>query len=98
QKNVEWKSTLSPPPNKISSPLSYFHAFFSPDLIDKIAQESNRYAMRKSEKELKATPAEIRKFLTILIFSGIFKTPSFRAYWKNEARFGIIANLMTRNR
>ena len=72
--------------------------FITDDIIKKVADETNLYAMQTDGKELGQTPNDIEQFIGILLFTGIYPCPLYRIYWENSSRFPAIADVMARNR
>ena len=96
--NVEFTGRFSEPPEEIPTPYEYFKQFIDDTCLENIAIQTNMYALQSSGKELNVTKAEIEQFIGILLFTGIYKCPSFRMYWENVSRFPLIADVMSRNR
>jgi hypothetical protein len=95
---TEWKGETPEALEEINDPLSYFLMFFDENMIQQIVDETNKYALQKFGKELKASVSEFKRYLAILVYTGIYKAPSFRLFWKNETRVGLVADLLSRNR
>ncbi|KAL7631295.1 UNVERIFIED_CONTAM: hypothetical protein RMT77_018402 [Armadillidium vulgare] len=74
-------------PEKVLTPLEYFKNFFSKDLMDHIAEQTNIYCIQeKINKNLNCSlihtdKNEIEQFLGILLFMGIYPLPQYRMYW-----------------
>ena len=75
----------------LSSPYLIFSLFFSFEQISTIVQNTNEYAYIKGAGEgrrwEKLTVGELKIWLAILIYTGIFKLPSIRDYWNRDDRF-----------
>ena len=66
--------------------------------MEYIALQSNIYAMNKDGKTLNTSADEIEQFIGILLLIGVYPCTSYRLYWDNYSRFGLIADVMSRNR
>jgi hypothetical protein len=78
-----------PPEVKIESPYSLFALFFSDDLIALLSSNTNKYAKTKhagqSGREWhKTTTSDIEIFLAILIYIGVYISPSDKDYWLTD--------------
>lgn len=73
------------------SPYSLFSLFFSPEQIEIIVKNSNKYAYVKNAGEGRSwkelTTKEFKIWLAILIYAGVFKLPSIRDYWNKDSKF-----------
>ena len=54
--------------------------------------------MQKDGKECGITADEIEKFISILLYMGLFSCPSYRMYWENNSRFSPVADTLPRHR
>ena len=114
---TSWSSTLHPvtinpftspvgPTVPISdSPLEVLELFFSADLMEKIIEESNRYANQvmgdeRYNKWKKVTVEELKAFLGFHILMGIIHLPAVDDYWRRDPllRYAPIADRITRDR
>lgn len=91
-------------PNNLESPVDVFLHIFPSTLIEKIAFQTNLYALQKNGGNTRYyTPTskkEIQIFLGINILMGLKKLPSYCDYWssKPELRDSFISGAMTRDR
>nr|XP_053657049.1 piggyBac transposable element-derived protein 3-like [Cherax quadricarinatus] len=82
-------------PLEIRSPYEYFCDFFTPDMVDNIAYQTNLYAKRKTKLTDFATDSEeIMRFIGILLFMIIAPLPSLEDYWKSSFRLPQVAEVM----
>ena len=98
---ASWSSTLHPvtinpftspvgPTVPISaSPMEVLELFFSADLMEKIVEESNRYANQvmgdeQFNKWTKVTVEELKAFLGFHILIGINHLPAVDDYWRRD--------------
>ena len=114
---TSWSSTLHPvtinpftspvgPTVPISaSPLEVLELFFSADLMEKIVEESNRYANQvmgdeKFNKWTKVTVEELDAFLGFHILMDIIHLPAVDDYWRGDPllHYAPIADRITRDR
>lgn len=89
----------------------YLNLFISNDIIVLIVVETNRNAdqylskvrISKSSRFSKWTPTnfdEIKKFIRLIMWFGLFDMPSIECYWSLKARYAnkVACNTMSRNR
>jgi hypothetical protein len=73
------------------TPYLIFSLFFSSDIFDIIVNNTNEYAASKLSEGGRPwqnlTLSELRIFIAMLIYMGIFKLPSTRDYWKNKYHY-----------
>ena len=94
-----------------TDPLHYFDLFFNDDLINIIAEETNRYAESKiSDKQLgpqsvwktwrEVSPHEIRVFLGLIINMGLVSIPEIKDYWSSNwlTQIKFFGDIISRNR
>ena len=110
QKKYKWKKSnvtipentfdrvFSDPPDEVYSALTYFKHFIDDDCIRHCTQQTNIYVMQKDGKECGITADEIEKFISILLYMGLFSCPSYRMYWENNSRFSPVADTLPRHR
>nr|XP_047132645.1 piggyBac transposable element-derived protein 3-like [Hydra vulgaris] len=80
-------------------PISYVRRFLTDELLQKIVDESNKYASQINiENMLRLEKDELEQFIGILYLMSIVKLPSTRMYWSNELYFEKVAAVMTLNR
>ena len=114
---TSWSSTLHPvtinpftspvgPTVPISaSPLDVFTLFFSSDLMEKITNETNRYAKQVMGNEMfskwnRITVDELKSFLGFHILMAMNHLPSLDDYWRRDPllHYAPIADRITRDR
>lgn len=77
--------------------IDFFEKMFTNEMVMKIVDETNKYAIQKESKNwTPVTPEEVRVFIGILIFMGIHRLPSTDHYWSTDPalRVDIIADTM----
>ena len=73
------------------SPLTIFTLFFSDPVLTDLADNTNAYAASKgagtgegSRQWVKTTPDELRIFLGIIVYMGVFRQNSVSEYWSTS--------------
>ena len=100
---------FSPPPREILSthercalffntvsttPFEIFSAFFTPQHLEIIVDNSNAYALQKVGRKWKSiTVIELQVFLALVIMMGLYVYPSVRDYWKTDRRLPLMNNM-----
>lgn len=77
--------------------IDFFETIFTEDMVLKIVEETNRYALEKSSKNwTPITSEEVRVFIEICIFMGIHRLPSTDHYWSSDPslRVDVISDTM----
>ena len=72
------------------TPYDIFKLFFSNEILRTIVNNTNKYG--KQKKEDSWMDIDFYEFLTwlgIIIYSGIYKTPSFKDFWNKDERMPI---------
>ena len=77
------------------SPAEYVSMFFSDEMTDKILLETNRYAMTKDNKFIDVTKQEICSYLSITLYMGIIRLPSYKLYWEKELNYTLVSGKMS---
>ena len=83
------------------SPFKVWHHFFTEDMIEYIARNTNLYANRDcNNRKFVVSAIEVRMFLGILLLSGYHTLPQTSNYWSTQPDLGVPAvyNVMTKNR
>ncbi|GBP85436.1 hypothetical protein EVAR_55197_1 [Eumeta japonica] len=81
------------------TPYTFFSYIFTSQILQKIVEESNLYAVQTNvQKPLNLSEAELRKFISVLIYMSVIKYPNVRLYWSNKVGFEPIKKIMTINR
>lgn len=81
-------------PNNLKTPLQYFKIFFSDDIIDLIANQTNLYSTQQFGKCVDTNRDEIETYLGIELMMGVVNMSSYIDYWSQETRFAPIADIM----
>ena len=80
------------------SPLELLMKYFTEDLFETIANETNVYSMTATGSSMNTNSFEIRKFFGINILMGNINLPRIRMYWQPATRIDRIAESMPVNR
>jgi hypothetical protein len=91
------------PPPKVEnhlSPVSLFELFFTPELMEKICNETNEYAAQKCHANFDLDVTSLKLFLSILLISGYAPLPRRSMYWKaaGDVHNPMVSAAMSRNR
>lgn len=90
-----WYSSIDQTPSVL------LEKFLSPEVIDMLVQNTNKYAkVEKGKTSFETSPGELRLFLAILFTSGYAPLPRRRLYWEpsDDVLNVAISAAMTRNR
>ena len=82
----------------IKEPIDYFKMFWTDDITELIANETNLYSVQKTGRSIKTTFHEMEQLLGMQMLMGVVKMPKYMLYWMAGTRFAPIADLMTRKR
>lgn len=78
--------------------IEYFFDFISADFFCTLATETNNYALKEKNIELKTSASELKQFFGILLMMGVVKMPRLEIYWANDTRYSPVADCMSHNR
>ena len=79
-------------------PMGHYKRFMNNELLDKIADESNKYAIQSNPSSLlNITRNELEQFFGILYVMSLVNMPSTRLYWSSEFNYDKVASVMTIN-
>ena len=78
--NCNFKGQVPNPPadQKIETPIKYFHQFMTNHMIQRIAEQSNIFRVKKNGK----CPKEIEPVLGMYLLMGLVQMPGVRYYWE----------------
>lgn len=82
----------------VLAPVQYFGELFDTEAFDLIAQQSDIFALQELGIELKCTKAEIRRYIGVLLYLGVFKIPQLRMAWAQNIKLTAVADSMSRDR
>ena len=80
-------------------PQQIFEKFFTMEEIERIYQESNKYAQSRRNSTFKMTPQRLLAFIAILLLSGYSTLPQQEMYWQrgDDSFNHVVSGLMTKN-
>ena len=82
-------------------PVEFFSKFFTEEVLQLLAEQTNLYAQQNKTRHWEGTTAdEIKAFLGLLIAMGTHGLPTFRMFWSTDPLFRVqpVADIMTRQR
>lgn len=86
---------------KWKTPCELFSLFYDTEVICHVVNHTKTYAMQKNDANFAAAfcVSYFKRFMGILILSGMIKLPSIRDYWSTNPAFGnvVVKQAMTRN-
>lgn len=83
---------------ELDTPYQFFSYFFSNELINKIVQETNLYAVQKRlERPPVFTAVDIRQYIGVILYMSLVNMPNTRSYWSQQLEFGPIKSVMSVN-
>lgn len=59
----------------------YFEKFFSEDLFQHIKEQTNLYTLQKEGKAINITDNDLKGFISIELWMGVVKLPTYSDYW-----------------
>ena len=87
------------PPVLLYDSFVYFRRFFTDEMLEHIAYQTNLYATQQCvTTTFKTTPEEIMNFIAILLYMGVVPMPSLDDYWCIKTRVPQVATLMSSKR
>lgn len=86
-------------PTELKTPVEYFKTFYSDQIFEKMADETNRYFYQEKAPQLLGTnPKEIEMLVGMLLKMGVVEMPNIRDYFAKETLYEPVASVMSRNR
>ena len=71
--------------------------FFTDDMLEHLAFESNKYGTEKNSNSPNITKEELETFIGIYFLVGIIKMRNIEDYWNSSLHCAPIADKMSRN-
>jgi hypothetical protein len=72
------------------SPVDLWNLIFNTNMIELVTEQTNLYGNRDSnDPDFKTTPAEIKRFIGILLLTGYHSVPHEDHYWSNSPDLGV---------
>ena len=109
-----WRADRAPPPRmstefkgythvaegNLENPIDYFKAFFSDEMTELIAEQTNLYSVQcdVAKGSVGTSKTEIERLLSVFLKMCIVQMPRYSMYWEAETRYSPIANLISRDR
>lgn len=80
-------------------PTSLFCSIFDDELVQKITDETNRYASQKN-RDLRVNVSEMKCFLGVILLSGFVPLPRRRMYWERakDSNNELVSQAIARNK
>lgn len=92
-------TTLPEELRELKTPWQFFNYFFTPELVERIHEETVRYSIEKNiQKSLALEVDEIYRFFGICIMSSVVHLPNLRKYWSPNIGIDVVKETMTVNR
>ncbi|CAB0006498.1 unnamed protein product [Nesidiocoris tenuis] len=87
-------------PDDIRSPVKFFELFFDEKIVALILEQTNLYLKSKYKRDgdFSIAKREMLDFLTIELYMGCVRMPSYSDYWSKSLRFDRVADLMAKKR
>lgn len=81
------------------NPTSLFCSIFDDELVEKIMNETNRYASQKN-RDLRVSIPEMKCFLGVILLSGFVPLPRRRMYWERskDSNNELVSQAIARNK
>lgn len=88
------------PPDNLLSPLEYFRKFITPEMLELLKEQTNLYSVQKSanHNNVNTTVKELEIMIGLYLRMGLCQLTGNRAYWENDTRCPMVADIMSRNR
>jgi hypothetical protein len=80
------------------TPYTLFKMFVTDDMLQRLADETNRYSVEKDGRSVDTTPQEIQQLIGVFFHMGLVQMPSIRSYWEVEHWFEPVAGVFSRDR
>jgi hypothetical protein len=81
-----------------ASPLLYFNEYFTNELLEHLAFQSNLYSVQLTTSSVQTSAQELRQYIGILMRMGISRLPQYKFHWSSSTRCPIISAAMSVNR
>ena len=88
------------PPDNVDelTPLWYFNCFWTGDMTNQLAHQTNLYSIQKIGTSILTTKEEIEQLIGIQMRMGIVTMPRYQNFWIAETRYEPVANTMSLKR
>ncbi|CAF3853099.1 unnamed protein product [Rotaria sp. Silwood1] len=97
---ADFTGALPPPPiHEELEPIDYFYSMFGKESITLMTNQSNLYSTQMNpNKPLCVSENEMKRFIGILLMTGVYSFPQQRYFWMNATRVESITSAMSRDR
>ncbi|CAF1530389.1 unnamed protein product [Rotaria sp. Silwood1] len=97
---ADFTGTLPPPPiHEELEPIDYFYSMFGKESITLMTNQSNLYSTQMNpNKPLCVSENEMKRFIGILLMTGVYSFPQQCYFWMNATRVESITSAMSRDR
>lgn len=82
----------------LENPLSYVQRFFTDEIVEDLCFQTNLFSVQNQGKSINVTALEMRQFIGIQSYFGIYNIPRTRLAWAKATRIAVIADVMPRDR
>lgn len=80
------------------TPYSLFKMFITVEMLQSVAEETNKYSVEKDGRSVNTTPLEMDQLIGMLFYMGLVQMPNLRSYWESDMWFEPVASVMSRDR
>ena len=84
---LPFEGPTGPTFEKLRSPLDYFRKLFTEDLLDRLRNETIKYAQRKN-RDFTLNIVELEAFLGVTMTMSMIRVPFIEDYWSNDNSYG----------
>ena len=96
---ADFTGSLPPPPDEELDSIDYFYLMFGEKSIILLTNQSNLYSVQTTpNKPLNITKHEMKKFIGVLLMTGVYSFPQQRFFWMYDTRVPSISSVMSRDR
>ena len=97
---ADFTGTLPPPPMEEElEPVDYFYSMLGMESITLMTYQSNLYSTQLNpRKPVGISEHEMKRFIGILLMTGVYSFPQQRYFWMNGTRVESIVSTMSRDR
>ena len=96
--DIAWQHIVTNDDILPKTPIVYFMNYFTEELFQKFAEETNTYALMKNGVELCTSSKEMKHFFGVSIIMGNLQFPRIRMYWRTHTRIALVADNINVNR
>ena len=78
--------------------MQYFKKFWSINITENLATQTNIYSVQESGKCTDTNAQEIERFIGIQMLMSIISLPSYELYWLKDLHVDCVVNVMSLKR